>query len=74
MDAYYETGNQLNLLNYLTKLDSYILRFYERTQDSDFNIERPSAYLVCQECFGPHDIKRLHQSQESRARLGLQHA
>ena len=57
MDAYYDTGNQLNPLNYLTKLDSYILRFYERTQHSDCNIERPSAYLVYQECFGPHDIK-----------------
>jgi len=57
MDAYYETGNQLDLLHYLSKLDAYILRFYERTQDSDFNMNRPSAYLVCQECFGPHEIK-----------------
>ena len=48
MDAYYEAGYQLDLLHYLKKLDSYILRFYERTQDSVFNIERPSAYF-CQE-------------------------
>ena len=57
MDAYYETSNQPDLLHYLSKLDTCILRFYERTQDSDFNISRPSAYLICQECFGPHDIK-----------------
>ena len=67
MDAYYETGNQLDLLHYLTKLDSYILKFYERTQDSDFNIERPSAYF-CQECFGPHNTKacKIHKNKCER--------
>ena len=60
IDAYYEAGNLLDLLHYLKKLDSYTLRFYERTQDSVFNIERPSAYL-CQECFGPHNTKECNK-------------
>ena len=57
MDTHHENGNQPDLLYYLSKLDTYILRFYERTQDSEFNLSHPSAYMICQECFGPHDIK-----------------
>jgi len=56
MDKWHEDDNLPNLHHYLKKLDAYTLRFYERTQNSVFNIERPSAY-ACQECFGPHDIK-----------------
>ena len=56
MDTWHEDDNLPNLYHYLKKLDAYTLRFYERIQDSVFNIECPSAY-ACQECFGPHDIK-----------------
>jgi len=56
MDTWHEDDNLPNLHHYLKKLDAYTLRCYKRTRDSVSNIERPSAY-VCQECFGPHDIK-----------------
>jgi len=41
MDTWHENDNLPNLHHYLKKLDAYTLRFYERTQDSVFNIERP---------------------------------
>jgi hypothetical protein len=70
MDTWHENDNQPNLHHYLKKFDAYTLRFYERTQDSFFNIERPSAH-ACQECFGPHDIKDCTKSRKP-CKLGTQ--
>jgi len=70
MDAHYEAGNLLDLLHYLKKLDSYTLRFYERTQASVFNIERPSTYS-CQECFGPHNTKECNKHKNESESEGI---
>ena len=68
MDTHHETGNQPDLLHYLSKLDAYILKFYERTQDLD--IERSSAYF-CQECFGPHNTKECNRNNNNCERQDI---
>jgi len=56
MDDWHEAGNAPDLHQHLMKLDTYILKFHQRTQESTYKIEQPSAF-ACTECFSPHDIK-----------------
>jgi len=45
MDAWHQADNLPDLHNYLKKLDTYTLKFYQRTQDSNYKIEHPSDVL-----------------------------
>jgi len=60
MDDRHEAGNAPDLHHYLKKLDTYVLKFYQRTQESTYKIKQPTAF-VCTECFGPHNIKECNK-------------
>ena len=76
MNAYYETGNQLDLLHYLSKLQTRCLYPEIIRTNSRFRFQHQSPFglLGLPRMLRSSRHQRLHQSQESRSSLGLQHA